>query len=251
MAEQAKKAIAISDLPPDELIHYGRELGLEPRRRHSARRAASPRAASVRSCWSSWIARRCSTSWSGPAGRCAPRPARSSSPRRSPQSAACGWAGLVIAASSPWRGCADVPPARSRASRRSKRRCGPASRCGTRCSGRRRRVIGSIISRIVDASGNEGEYKFLPEDKAIALPSLKDQITEEGVVGGIARRLRGVADDYVREKLDEIEQRIDRKLDEIDQRLGEWRDREIANRLKNHQIHTGRIGSCSPAEPWV
>src|SRR5262249_37570187 len=84
---------------------------------------------------------------------------------------------------------------------------------------RRRRVIGYIISRVVDGSSKKGEYKFLPEDKAIAPPSLKEQISEEGVVGGIARRLRGVADDYVREKLDEIEQRIDQKLDEIDQRL--------------------------------
>ena len=36
----------------------------------------------------------------------------------------------------------------------------------------------------------------------------------------------------VNQKLDEIEQRIDRKLDEIDRRLGEWRDKEIANRIK-------------------
>jgi hypothetical protein len=41
-----------------------------------------------------------------------------------------------------------------------------------------------------------------------------------------------VADDYVRQKLDEIEARIDKKLDEIDHRLGEWRDKEIANRLR-------------------
>ena len=49
---------------------------------------------------------------------------------------------------------------------------------------------------------------------------------------GSPGRIRGVADDYVREKLDEIEARIDQKLDEIDQRLAEWRDREIANRLR-------------------
>ncbi len=52
------------------------------------------------------------------------------------------------------------------------------------------------------------------------------------MVGGITRKIKGVADDYVREKLDEIEARIDRKLDEIDARLGEWRDREIRNRLR-------------------
>ena len=32
--------------------------------------------------------------------------------------------------------------------------------------------------------------------------------------------------------MDEIEARIDRKLDEIDRRLSEWRDKEIANRIR-------------------
>jgi hypothetical protein len=98
---------------------------------------------------------------------------------------------------------------------------------------KRRQIIGSLISKMVNGPAEPGEcqeYKFLPEDKNA--PSLRDQIAEEGVVGGIARRIRGAADDYVREKLDEIEARIDRKLDEIDKRMGEWRDREIANRLK-------------------
>ena len=52
------------------------------------------------------------------------------------------------------------------------------------------------------------------------------------MVGGIAQKLRGAADQYIHEKLDEIELRIDRKLDEIDQRLAEWRDQEIKNRLR-------------------
>ncbi len=97
---------------------------------------------------------------------------------------------------------------------------------------KRREMMGSLISKMLDGGGApEGEeYKFLPEDRNA--PSLRDQIAEEGVMGGIARRIRGAADDYVREKLDEIELRIDRKLDEIDRRLAEWRDREIANRLK-------------------
>ncbi len=98
---------------------------------------------------------------------------------------------------------------------------------------KRRELIGSIISKMLDTGERppEGEeYRFLPEDKNA--PSLREQIAEEGVVSGIARRIRGAADDYVREKLDEIELRIDRKLDEIDKRLAEWRDREVANRLK-------------------
>jgi hypothetical protein len=98
---------------------------------------------------------------------------------------------------------------------------------------KRRQLVGSLISKMLDvprAPEEDQEYKFLPEDKNV--PSLREHIAEQGVVGGIARRLRGAADDYVREKLDEIEARIDRKLDEIDKRMGEWRDREITNRLK-------------------
>ena len=44
--------------------------------------------------------------------------------------------------------------------------------------------------------------------------------------------MRRGADSYVNVKLDEIEARIDRKLDEIDRRLGEWRDKEVANRVR-------------------
>ncbi len=88
--------------------------------------------------------------------------------------------------------------------------------------------MGGLIARAVESDCAD-EYKFLPEEEG---PSLRQQIETEGVVGGIARKLRGVADDYVREKLDEIELRIDGKLDEIDQRLGEWRDREVGNRLR-------------------
>lgn len=97
---------------------------------------------------------------------------------------------------------------------------------------RRRSLMGSLVSKMVHEDHTQGseEYQFLPEDKAGS--SLKQRIADEGLVGGIARKIRGAADDYVREKLDEIEARIDRKLDEIDSRLAEWRDREIANRLR-------------------
>lgn len=92
----------------------------------------------------------------------------------------------------------------------------------------RRGIVARLISRVVEPASPE-EYRFLPEDES---PSLREQIQDEGVVGGIARKIRGAADDYVREKMDEIEARIDHKLDEIDRRLGEWRDREVSNRLK-------------------
>jgi hypothetical protein len=101
----------------------------------------------------------------------------------------------------------------------------------TRVKRQRRALAGSLLARLFHEPPEPpaAEYRFLPEERA---PSLKTRIEEEGMVGGIARRLRGVADDYVREKLDEIEARIDQKLDEIDQRLAEWRDREVSNRLK-------------------
>ncbi|NLX13583.1 MAG: hypothetical protein GXY44_08020 [Phycisphaerales bacterium] len=101
---------------------------------------------------------------------------------------------------------------------------------------KRRRVVGALIGKVVSGPKHpkDEEYRFLPE--ADGGPSLREDISDEGVVGGIARRLKGAADDYLRTKMDEIEARIDRKLDEIDLRLAEWRDREIANRLKMIKI---------------
>ncbi len=94
---------------------------------------------------------------------------------------------------------------------------------------KRRRLVGSLLSRAFEGIGYGQENAKAVEN---AEPSLKERIQEQGVVGGLAKKLRGVADDYIAEKLDEIEQRIDYKLDEIDRRLMEWRDREVANRLK-------------------
>ena len=62
--------------------------------------------------------------------------------------------------------------------------------------------------------------------------TIKDDIEESGLIGGITNRLKKTADSYLNQKLDEIEARIDRKLDEIDRRLAEWRDKEIANRIR-------------------
>jgi len=97
---------------------------------------------------------------------------------------------------------------------------------------KRRAVEAAVVAKLVPGGSPDEpkEYRFLPENHAH--PDLKEQIAQDGLVGGIASKLRGVADDYVARKLDEIEHRIDRKLDEIDGRLQEWRDREIANRLR-------------------
>lgn len=96
---------------------------------------------------------------------------------------------------------------------------------------KRREWAAAVISRLLTGAGETQEYTFLPEGDNAA-PTIRDDIATEGVVGGIARRIRGAADDYIREKLNEIEQRIDAKLDDIDRRLQEWRDREVAHRLR-------------------
>lgn len=91
-------------------------------------------------------------------------------------------------------------------------------------------MIGKYVFGTESPVESTGEYQFLPADQRG--PTLKEEIEERGLIGGLTGRIRGAADDYVKEKLDEIERRIDRKLDEIDRRLGEWRDRELVNRLR-------------------
>jgi len=105
---------------------------------------------------------------------------------------------------------------------------------GTLLRTARSRVIGAMVSKLLppDSAAKGSDYRFLPDDPSSSTTTLHDQIVQTGFVGGVARKIKGVADDYVREKLDEIEQRIDRKLDEIDERLGEWRDREMTHRLR-------------------
>jgi len=102
---------------------------------------------------------------------------------------------------------------------------------GSRLRRWRRRWAGSIVSKILSAAdpGSQKTYQFLPEEGG---PSLRQDIEQSGLVGGVARRIKGAADEYVAQKLDEIEKRIDRKLDEIDKRLCEWRDREVTHRLR-------------------
>jgi hypothetical protein len=114
----------------------------------------------------------------------------------------------------------------------------------SRLNRRRRSFLGSLVSSIVGEDQSTSEYQFLPPQQtpdaagAAAPPppprqgSIKQEIEESGLFGGIAGRIKRSADQYVNQKLDEIEARIDRKLDEIDRRLGEWRDKEIANRIR-------------------
>src|SRR4051812_45170427 len=114
---------------------------------------------------------------------------------------------------------------------------------------KRRAMLGGIVAKIMGEDGAGGEYQFVPPagggtpGGSAAMPSpapsapgrpasIKQDIEESGLLGGITNRLKKSADSYVNQKLDEIEARIDRKLDEIDRRLAEWRDKEIANRIK-------------------
>lgn len=106
----------------------------------------------------------------------------------------------------------------------------------------RRSFIGTLAAKIVGEEEEDEPYRYLtpaddPNAKAAAkplahVPRLREQIEERGLFGGLADRVRRSADSYVNTKLDEIEARIDRKLDEIDKRLAEWRDKEIANRVR-------------------
>jgi hypothetical protein len=110
----------------------------------------------------------------------------------------------------------------------------------SRLNRKRRAMLGGIVATIVGESSSATDYKYLPEPGNDANPaagpakatSIRDEIEESGLFGGISNRLKKSADMYLNQKLDEIEARIDRKLDEIDRRLAEWRDKEIANRIK-------------------
>jgi hypothetical protein len=117
---------------------------------------------------------------------------------------------------------------------------------------KRRAMIGSLVSKMVGDDASASDYQFLPPQgdagegaargpgaasgRVMPPPqspgTIKDEIEESGLFGGIAGRIKKSADAYVNQKLDEIESRIDRKLDEIDRRLAEWRDKEIANRIR-------------------
>jgi hypothetical protein len=121
-----------------------------------------------------------------------------------------------------------------------------------RLNRKRRSVIAGVVANLVGEADSTHEYQFLPgpggagggdgrggqasaRGDAVAgsgQPSIKHEIEEAGLFGGISNRLKKTADGYINQKLDEIEARIDRKLDEIDRRLAEWRDKEVANRIK-------------------
>ncbi|MBC8107214.1 MAG: hypothetical protein H7Z14_11540 [Anaerolineae bacterium] len=114
---------------------------------------------------------------------------------------------------------------------------------------KRRSMLGSIVSNMLGEEAAEYQYlppqsgatgtpdapspsTVTPADPASQASTIREEIEESGLFGGIANRVKRTADSYINQKLDEIESRIDRKLDEIDRRLAEWRDKEIANRIR-------------------
>ncbi|MGH7213343.1 MAG: hypothetical protein ACREIT_00975 [Tepidisphaeraceae bacterium] len=109
----------------------------------------------------------------------------------------------------------------------------------SRLNRKRRAMIGSLVSNMIGDAEPSEAYQFLPPAGATSTTTsaprsatIKDEIEEAGLIGGIAGRIKKSADSYLNQKLDEIEARIDRKLDEIDRRLAEWRDKEVANRIR-------------------
>lgn len=103
---------------------------------------------------------------------------------------------------------------------------------------KRRSMLGTLVANMIGEQESQADYQFLPSEKpkepeaAARAASVKEDIEESGLLGGITNRIKKTADSYLNQKLDEIEARIDRKLDEIDRRLAEWRDKEIANRIR-------------------
>lgn len=103
---------------------------------------------------------------------------------------------------------------------------------------KRRSFMGKMVSRMLGdgeeepAVRGESTSSGTSHGAGSAERKLHEEIEEAGLIAGLTSRVRKTADTYLNQKLDEIEARIDRKLDEIDRRLGEWRDKEVANRIR-------------------
>jgi hypothetical protein len=103
---------------------------------------------------------------------------------------------------------------------------------------KRRAFLGGMVANMIGDTESAADYQFLPDQSSSPgvapnrTATIKEDIEESGLIGGITNRIKKSADSYLNQKLDEIEARIDRKLDEIDRRLAEWRDKEIANRIR-------------------
>ncbi len=223
-------AQTLSDLPTDELLRLARELGLDPQR--NVQRGELLRIVRRRQELLLEIDRDALLDvviW-------ARRPVRASASKetlareiariRRVDLTGLSRRGLVALAR-----LRDVEPLDTDTDEQLARRIVAAVPLWERVREQRRQVVSSLIGRLVGRPPRDeiGEYRFLPESDLAAPVAAGGSL---GIFGGVARRIKGAADTYIDAKLDEIEARVDRKLDEIDERLAEWRDREIANRLR-------------------
>ncbi|RJP33186.1 MAG: hypothetical protein C4547_12755 [Phycisphaerales bacterium] len=236
----AARADSIADLPDDELLRFGRELGLELaqdtprgqrlrliRQRQELIRGLDRDALLDIVMWVRWPVRR--------------EASNDELARIIIRSTHDEYETLTCRGLDALARLRGVEPGAGESREALTARIRRAEGLGARFRRLRRSVIGSLLSRVLEPAQDSmprasasGEYHFLPDEERG--DAVRRRIENEGVVGGIARTLRGVADDYVREKLDEIERRIDAKLDQIDERMQEWRDRELANRIRLMRI---------------
>jgi hypothetical protein len=91
---------------------------------------------------------------------------------------------------------------------------------GTESEGEPKRENGSAAE---PTNGEKARARKLAAD---------EHIKRKGLVQGLTSYVRGTVDEYVAQKLDEIEARIDIKLDQIDRRMDDWRRRELEHRLR-------------------
>ncbi|HUW55106.1 MAG TPA: hypothetical protein VMZ92_00575 [Planctomycetota bacterium] len=83
------------------------------------------------------------------------------------------------------------------------------------------RVVGYIAKKVAGA-----------DDDEMTPPEEEEKAVSASLRKGFKAALRFSMDDYIKEKLDEIEARIDRKLDELDRKMDDWRTREVRHRLR-------------------
>jgi hypothetical protein len=106
-----------------------------------------------------------------------------------------------------------------------------------RMARKRRQLVGKWVSKIIGEAPDVDTSAPAP-DNSVAQRAVSGErkiehdIEDTGLIAGLTNRVKRTADQYLNQKLDEIEARIDRKLDEIDQKLSQWRDKEIANRVR-------------------
>lgn len=132
---------------------------------------------------------------------------------------------------------------------------------------KRRAFVGSMVSKMIggDLLGTQtpdvdtsapaaSNAASTSRSTAPAERPIEHEIEEAGLLAGLTSRVKRTADQYLNQKLDEIEARIDRKLDEIDRKLGQWRDKEIANRIRILKISlwaTIAIGGATLLISWL